>query len=304
MLGVAAGLAPSPGKRPRARAARHRQRQPRQRPRRSRRRRTPPIVIRNGTDRVDWLAAPAPAGARVARSERQVRAAGLDRRTHPRRRLRGVPPRARIGRHDGAQRGRVRLCRRRLPRAGEGRRAAGPDVVTAGYHVRPRIAEEAFLSDPSLRRPDVRRDDDRADAACGADEPVARRRLDQDPGDRARRNRRHRPAQAGLHRRGDPRDRPGGGDEERAGPGARARRRRRDGGGQGRRAQHRARHLSVGCDAAADEGARHVSRSHLHDRDRRDGAGRRLRRPGAADSRRSTCCRACATSSSARTSSA
>jgi imidazolonepropionase-like amidohydrolase len=26
---------------------------------------------------------------------------------------------------------------------------AGPDVVTAGYHVRPRIAEEAFLSDPS-----------------------------------------------------------------------------------------------------------------------------------------------------------
>jgi imidazolonepropionase-like amidohydrolase len=27
--------------------------------------------------------------------------------------------------------------------------AAGPDIVTAGYHVRPRIAEEAFLSDPS-----------------------------------------------------------------------------------------------------------------------------------------------------------
>lgn len=26
---------------------------------------------------------------------------------------------------------------------------AGPDVVTAGYHVRPRIAEEAFFSDPS-----------------------------------------------------------------------------------------------------------------------------------------------------------
>ncbi len=26
---------------------------------------------------------------------------------------------------------------------------AGPDIVTAGYHVRPRIAEEAFLSDPS-----------------------------------------------------------------------------------------------------------------------------------------------------------
>jgi imidazolonepropionase-like amidohydrolase len=26
---------------------------------------------------------------------------------------------------------------------------AGPDVVTAGYHVRPRIAEDAFLSDPS-----------------------------------------------------------------------------------------------------------------------------------------------------------
>jgi imidazolonepropionase-like amidohydrolase len=26
---------------------------------------------------------------------------------------------------------------------------AGPDVVTAGYHVRPRLAEEAFLSDPS-----------------------------------------------------------------------------------------------------------------------------------------------------------
>ena len=26
---------------------------------------------------------------------------------------------------------------------------AGPDVITAGYHVRPRIAEEAFLSDPS-----------------------------------------------------------------------------------------------------------------------------------------------------------
>ena len=27
--------------------------------------------------------------------------------------------------------------------------AIGPDVVTAGYHVRPRIAEDAFLSDPS-----------------------------------------------------------------------------------------------------------------------------------------------------------
>ena len=26
---------------------------------------------------------------------------------------------------------------------------AGPDIVTAGYHVRPRIAEEAFLSDPA-----------------------------------------------------------------------------------------------------------------------------------------------------------
>jgi imidazolonepropionase-like amidohydrolase len=28
-------------------------------------------------------------------------------------------------------------------------RAAGPDVVSAGYHVRPRMAEEAFLTDPS-----------------------------------------------------------------------------------------------------------------------------------------------------------
>jgi imidazolonepropionase-like amidohydrolase len=27
--------------------------------------------------------------------------------------------------------------------------AVGPDIVTAGYHVRPRIAEEAFLSDPA-----------------------------------------------------------------------------------------------------------------------------------------------------------
>ena len=26
---------------------------------------------------------------------------------------------------------------------------AGPDVLTAGYHVRPQIAQEAFLSDPS-----------------------------------------------------------------------------------------------------------------------------------------------------------
>ena len=92
----------------------------------------------------------------------------------------------------------------------------GPDVVTAGYHVRPQIAQEAFLSDPVVRGPDERRHHDRQDAARGADEPVPRRELDQDSGDRARGHRRHRSAEAGLHRRRDPRDRAGGGDQKRA----------------------------------------------------------------------------------------
>ena len=37
---------------------------------------------------------------------------------------------------------------------------AGPDVLAAGYHVRPVVAEEAFFDHPGARRPDARRRDD------------------------------------------------------------------------------------------------------------------------------------------------
>ena len=178
---------------------------------------------------------------------------------------------------------------------------AGPDVVTAGYHVRPRIAEEAFLSDPSLR-----------DLMSGVTTIAKLRRAVQ-------MNLSHgvnwikilATERAGTADT-DPRKQVYTEEEiraivqeaatqERAGPGARARRRRRDGGGQGRRAQHRARHLPLRRDAAADEGERHVSRSDLHDRDRPDGAGRRLRRAGAAHPRPAHAAAAARHSSRART---
>ena len=85
----------------------------------------------------------------------------------------------------------------------------GPDVLAAGYHVRPTIAEEAFF-DHAGARADLMRggvDHDRRDAAGRAGQPLARRRLDQGARHRARRHARHRSAQAGLYRRGTARDR-------------------------------------------------------------------------------------------------
>ena len=74
-----------------------------------------------------------------------------------------------------------------------------PDMIAAGYHVRPSIAAEIFLDFPDLgdlmERRRARR---RWHAAGGSRQPVARRRLDQDARDRTRRHAGHRSAQAGL----------------------------------------------------------------------------------------------------------
>ena len=106
------------------------------------------IVIRGGTIESIGSGA-APAGARVVDLKGKYALPGLiDAHTHAadfasfRRALEsgvttvrsaGVSHYVDVGFHELVKRG----------------AAAGPDIVTAGYHVRPRIAEEAFLSDPS-----------------------------------------------------------------------------------------------------------------------------------------------------------
>ena len=137
--------------------------------------------------------APPPAASRDPRSPRQVRAAGLDRRPHARRRLRVVPSRARIGCDDGEERRRLELCGRRLPRAGEGRRRSPA----------PTSSPRATTSGRASRRRRSCRDPSYADLMSGVTTIAKLRRavqmnlahgvqLDQDSGDRARRDRRHR----------------------------------------------------------------------------------------------------------------
>ncbi len=79
---------------------------------------------------------------------------------------------------------------------------AGPDMIAAGYHVRPGVAPELFIDFPELG--ELMGGLNTADALRRAvrGEPVARRRLDQDAGHGTRRHARHRSAQAGLFSRG------------------------------------------------------------------------------------------------------
>ena len=121
---------------------------------------------------------------------------------------------------------------------------AGPDVVAAGYHVRPEVAPEMFIDFPELG--DLMSGVTGADAHSprGARQPVARRRLDQGARHRARRHGRT-PIRASrsTRRRSCASWSPKRRRKEIAGDGARARRRRRGRRGARRRAQHRARHL-------------------------------------------------------------
>src|SRR5207237_7121238 len=107
------------------------------------------IVVRNG--RIEAMgASPAPAGIRVVDLKGKYVLPGLiDAHTHASDlaafhralesgvttvRSAGVSNYADVGFHELVKRGVV----------------AGPDVVTAGYHVRPRLADEAFLSEPQF----------------------------------------------------------------------------------------------------------------------------------------------------------
>jgi imidazolonepropionase-like amidohydrolase len=120
---------------------------------------------------------------------------------------------------------------------------AGPDVVAAGYQVRPRLAEEVFLSDPSLANlmggvegPDAIRRVVRMNLSHGVDciKVLATERAGT-PGDRS--------PQADLHQRGAAGGRGGGGGQGRARLRSCPRRRGCAGGGEGGRAQYRARHV-------------------------------------------------------------
>ncbi len=153
-----------------------------------------------------------------------------------------------------------------------------PEVLAAGYHVRPRPSEDLFLVEPSLG--------DLFSGVTGAvrlpqgdrGESRARRRLDQDHFDRARRSSRHGPEEADDDSGGDRGHRRRGHEARGSRREPRARRRRRKSGGRSRRAQHRARDLSERGDASPDEREGDFPRADRGGGGRPHGAGRGLRR--------------------------
>ncbi len=154
---------------------------------------------------------------------------------------------------------------------------AGPDFLASGYHVRDRLAEEAFYSDPALADLLGGGQGHSRHSSCGAHEPRSWRRLDQDQRHRTRGNARDRSAEADVERGGDAGHRRGSGPERRSRPGSCPWRGRCLGRGQGRSRFDRARHVPHRRSPRPHETEGRRLRAHVFDTHRSGRTGRRVR---------------------------